>query len=112
MNNYEICYPKYKINILHFEYGFCLNVIFEYCKKQYLITRKSNQINLNKNYKLLCDLQNKNSDLYLKVVKAINIFNEAFNKYLVANKIFKKISGKAGIFINKCIKIELYQKKE
>ena len=112
MNNYEICYPKYKINILHFKYGFCLNVIFEYCKKQYLIARISNQINLNKNYKLLCDLQNKNSDLYLEVVKAINIFNEAFNKYLVSNKIFKKISGKAGIFINKRIKIELYQKKE
>ena len=112
MNNYEISYPKYKINILHFKYGFCLNVIFEYCKKQYLITRISNQINVNKNYKLLCDLQNKNSDLYLKVVKVINIFNEAFNKYLVSNKISKKILSKAGIFINKRIKIELYQKKE
>ena len=112
MNNYEISYPKYKINILHFKYGFCLNVIFEYCKKQYLITRISNQINVNKNYKLLCDLQNKNSDLYLKVVKVNNIFNEAFNKYLVSNKISKKILSKAGIFINKRIKIELYQKKE
>ena len=110
MNNYEISYPKYKINIVLFKYGFYLNVIFEYCKKEYLITRTSSETNLNKNYKLLCYLQNKNSDLYLEVVKAINIFNETFNKYLVSNKISKKILGKAGIFINKPIRIELYQK--
>ena len=110
MNNYEISYPKNKIDIVLFKYGFYLNVIFEYCKKEYLITRISSEINLNKNYKLLCYLQNKNSDLYLEVVKAINIFNETFNKYLVSNKISKKILGKAGIFINKRIRIELYQK--
>ena len=93
-------------------------MIFGYCEKQYLITRISSQINLIKNFKLLCDSQNKNSKLYLEVVKAINIFNDTFNdtlsgnfnKNLVSNKISKKILGKAGIFINKRIRIELYQK--
>ena len=93
MNNYEISYPKYKIDKVPFKYGFYLNVIFEYCEKEYLITRISNQINLNKNYKLLCDLQNRNSDLYLEVVKAINLFNDTFDKYLVWNMISKKILG-------------------
>ena len=62
-----------------------------------------------KDYRLLCDLQNKNSDLYLEMTKAIKILNETANKYVISNSTSKKILGKAGIFINKQIKIELYQ---
>ena len=58
---------------------------------------------------MLCDLQNKNSELYLEMIKAIKILNEPSNIYIISNSISKKILGKAGIFINKQIKIELYQ---
>ena len=47
--------------------------------------------------------------MYLELVKAIEDFNKYFNKYIISNSISKKILGKAGIFINKQIKIELYQ---
>ena len=109
MDCYEISFPKYKIDILPFKFGYYLNVIFEYCENEYLITKVSNQINLIKDYRLLCDLQNKNSELYLEMIKAIKILNEPSNKYIISNSISKKILGKAGIFINKQIKIELYQ---
>ena len=59
---------------------------------------------------MLCDLQNKNSDLFIELVKVINIFDEIFNKYLVSNKISKKTSGKVDLFINKRVKIESHQK--
>ena len=109
MNSYKITYPKHKTDILPVKFGFYLNVIFNYCEKKYLITKISNQINLIKDYKLLCELQDKNSYLYLELVKAIEDFNKYFNKYIISNSISKKILGKAGIFINKQIKIELYQ---
>ena len=83
-------------------------MIFDYCENEYLITKVSKQINLIKDYRLLCDLQNKNSDLYLEMTKAIKILNETANKYVISNSTSKKI-GKAGISINKQIKIELYQ---
>ena len=38
-----------------------------------------------KDYRLLCDLQNKNSDLYLEMTKAIKILNETANKYVISN---------------------------
>ena len=83
-------------------------MIFDYCENEYLITKVSKQINLIKDYRLLCDLQNKNSDLYLEMTKGIKILNETANKYVISNSTSKKI-GKAGISINKQIKIELYQ---
>ena len=43
------------------------------------------------------------------MTKAIKILNETANKYVISNSTSKKILGKAGIFINKQIKIELYQ---
>ena len=42
------------------------------------------------------------------MTKAIKILNETANKYVISNSTSKKI-GKAGISINKQIKIELYQ---
>ena len=110
MNSYEITYPKYNIDILPHQYGYYLHVIFKCCEKQYLVTKITKQINLIKNYRLLCDLQNKNSELYLEVVKAINNFDEAHSKYTISNKISKKILGKVDIFIkNVQIVTELYQ---
>ena len=109
MNSYKITYPKHKTDILPVKFGFYLNVIFNYCEKKYLITKISNQINLIKDYRLLCELQNKNSDFYLEMIKAIKILNETSNKYAISNSISKKILGKADIFINKQIRIELYQ---
>ena len=43
------------------------------------------------------------------MTKAIKILNETANKYVISNSTSKKILAKAGIFINKQIKIELYQ---
>lgn len=43
------------------------------------------------------------------MTKGIKILNETANKYVISNSTSKKILGKAGIFINKQIKIELYQ---
>ena len=109
MNSYLMTYPKHKTDMLPFRFGYYRNVIFNHCENEYLITKVSNQINLIKDYKLLCELQDKNSYLYLELVKAIEDFNKYFNKYIISNSISKKILGKAGIFINKQIKIELYQ---
>ena len=65
------------------------------------MTKISNQVNLVKDYRLLCGLQDKNSDFYLEMIKAIKILNETSNKYVISNSISKKILGKTGIFINK-----------
>ena len=43
------------------------------------------------------------------MTKAIKILNETANKYVISNSTSKKILGKEGIFINKQIKIELYE---
>ena len=52
---------------------------------------------------MLCDLKNKNSDLYLEVVKAINKFNDTCGgKHTISKKISKNILGKVDIFIKKC----------
>ena len=111
MNSYEISYSKYNINVFPHQYGYYLHVIFEYSENKYLVTNITNQIILIKNYRLLCDLKNKNSDLYLEVVKAINKFNNTCGgKHTISNKISKNILGKVDIFIkNVQIVIELYQ---
>ena len=102
MNSYEITYPKFNINIFPHQYEYYLNVIFKYCENQYLVTKITKQTNLIKNYRLLCDLQNKNSDLYLKIVKAINNFNEAHNKYTISNEISTKNTRKSRYLHKKC----------
>ena len=111
MNSYEITFPKHKIDILTLKFGYYLNVIFNYCEKEYLITKIWNQVNLIKDYRLLCDLQNKNSDFYLEMMKALKIWNETSNKYVIWNSLSKKILRQADIFINKQIRIELCQKE-
>ena len=58
---------------------------------------------------MLCDLQNKNSDFYLEMIKALKILNETSNKYVIWNSLSKKILRKADILINEQIRIELYQ---
>ena len=111
MNSYEITFPKHKIDISPLKFGYYLNVIFNYCEKEYLITKIWNQVNLIKDYRLLCDLQNKNSDFYLEMMKALKILNETSNKYVIWNSLSKKILRQADIFINKQIRIELCQKE-
>ena len=111
MNSYEITFPKHKIDVLPLKFGYYLNVIFNYCEKEYLITKIWNQVNLIKDYRLLCDLQNKNSDFYLEMMKALKILNETSNKYVIWNSLSKKILRQADIFINKQIRIELCQKE-
>ena len=101
MNSHEITFSKHKVDILPVKYWYYLNVIFNYCEKKYLITKISNQVNLVKDYRLLCGLQDKNSDFYSEMIKAIKILNETSNKYVISNSISKKILGKTGIFINK-----------
>ena len=44
MNSYEISYSKYNINVFPHQYGYYLNVIFEYSENKYLVTKITNQI--------------------------------------------------------------------
>ena len=45
MNSYEISYSKYNNNnVFPHQYGYYLNVIFEYSENKYLVTKITNQI--------------------------------------------------------------------
>ena len=44
MNSYEISYSKYNINVFPHQYGYYLNVIFEYSENKYVVTKITNQI--------------------------------------------------------------------
>ena len=109
MNKYEITYSKHKIDILPFECKYYLNTIINYLNESYLVTKIANEKNLIKDFRLLCDLQNKNSELYSEMKSAINSFNDPFFKYIVAKSVSKKILDKSGTHINKGIKVVLYQ---
>ena len=82
MNSYEITFSKHKVDLLPVKFWYYLNVIFNYFEKKYLITKISNQVNLIKDYRLVCGLQDKNSDFYLEMIKATKILNETSNKYI------------------------------
>ena len=108
MNQYGITYPKHKTDVLPFEYKYHLNSIFSYYDDLYLITKISDEKNLIKDFRLLCDLQNKNSDLYSELIVAINKFNNGIYKHIVSKSIFSEILNKANIYIDKHIKILSY----
>ena len=76
MNSYEISYSKYNNNVFPRQYGYYLNVIFEYSENKYLVTKIANQIILKLKIRDCCDLQNKNSEFYSEVLKAINKLND------------------------------------
>ena len=72
------------------------------------MTEVVDEKNLIKDFRLLCGLQNKNSELYPELLLAINKFNKGIYKHSVSNTVSSKISNKANIRICKRIKIILY----
>ena len=109
MNQYCITYPKYKIDELPFKHKYYLNMIFSYCGKSYLVTKIVYEKNLIKDFRLLCDLQNKNSELYSELILAINKFNKGIYIQIVSMSVSDKILKKANIHICEPIKIKLYE---
>ena len=109
MNQYCITYPKYKIDELPFKCKYYLNMIFSYCGKSYLVTKIVYEKNLIKDFRLLCDLQNKNSELYSELILAINKFNKGIYIQIVSMSVSDKILKKANIHICEPIKIKLYE---
>ena len=109
MNQYCITYPKHKIDVLPFKYKFYLNMIFSYCGKSYLVTKIVYEKNLIKDFRLLCDLQNKNSELYSELILATNKFNKGIYIHIVSMSVSDKILKKANIHICEPIKINSYE---
>ena len=83
MNKYEITYPKHKIDILPFECKYYLNTIINYLNESYFVTKIAYEKNLIRDFRLLCDLQNKNSEFYSEMKSYINSFNDPFSKHIV-----------------------------
>ena len=109
MNQYTIAYPKFNIDVIPFKYKYYLNSIFSYYDKSYLLTKVVHEKNRIKDFRLLCDLENKNSELYSELILAINKFNKGKYKHIVSKTISSKILNKANICIEKRIKIILYE---
>ena len=109
MNHYKITYPKHKIDVFPFKYKYYLNTIFNYYEKSYMLIKVVYEKNLIKDYRLLCDLQNKESELYSEMTIAIDKFIKGIYKHIVSMSVSDKILKKANIHICKRIKIVLYK---
>ena len=104
-----ITYPKHEIDVYPLKYRYYLNMIFNHYEKSYLVTKISYEKNRIKDYRLLCALHNKNSELYSELIIATNKFNKDIYKHIVSMGVSGKILKKANIHICKRIKIILYE---
>ena len=101
-------YHKYNIDVLTIKDKYYLNEIFSYYDNSHLVTKAVYEKNLIKDFRLICGLQDKNSELYSELILAINKFNKGIYKHLVSNTVSSKILNKTNIPIYNSIKIILF----
>ena len=101
-------YHKYNIDVLTFKDKYYLNEIFSYYDNSHLVTKAVYEKNLIKDFRLICGLQYKNSELYSELILAINKLNKGIYKHIVSNVVSSKILNKTNIRIYNSIKIILF----
>ena len=108
MIKHAVSYHKYNIDVLTFKDKYYLNEIFSYYDNSHLVTKAVYEKNLIKDFRLICGLQYKNSELYSELILAINKFNKGIYKHIVSNVVSSKILNKTNIRIYNSIKIILF----
>ena len=108
MIKHAASYHKYNIDVLTFKDKYYLIEIFSYYDNSHLVTKAVYEKNLIKDFRLICGLQYKNSELYSKLILAINKFNKGIYKHIVSNVVSSKILNKTNIRIYNSIKIILF----
>ena len=108
MIKHAVSYHKYNIDVLTFKDKYYLNEIFSYYDNSHLVTKAVYEKNLIKDFRLICGLQDKNSELYSELILAINKFNKGIYKHIVPNTVSSKILNKTNIRIYNSIKIKLF----
>ena len=108
MIKHAVSYHKYNIDVLTFKDKYYLIEIFSYYDNSHLVTKAVYEKNLIKDFRLICGLQYKNSELYSKLILAINKFNKGIYKHIVSNVVSSKILNKTNIRIYNSIKIILF----
>ena len=108
MIKHAASYHKYNIDVLTFKDKYYLNEIFSYYDNSHLVTKAVYEKNLIKDFRLICGLQYKNSELYSELILAINKLNKGIYKHIVSNVVSSKILNKTNIRIYNSIKIILF----
>ena len=108
MNQYQISYPKHNIDVFPFKYNFYVNIIFTHDDKSYLVTKIVYEKNLVQDFRLLCDLQNKNSELYSELILAINKLNTGRYIHIISKSMSSKILSKVNFNSRRRIRVVLY----
>ena len=108
MIKHAASYHKYNIDVLTFKDKYYLNEIFSYYDNSHLVTKAVYEKNLIKDFRLICGLQYKNSELYSELILAINKLNKGTYKHIVSNTVSSKILNKTNIRIYNSIKIILF----
>ena len=108
MIKHAVSYHKYNIDVLTFKDKYYLIEIFSYYDNSHLVTKAVYEKNLIKDFRLICGLQYKNSELYSELILAINKLNKGIYKHIVSNVVSSKILNKTNIRIYNSIKIILF----